>query len=72
LISFFGIAILARIASIIVTSKYLTKVSPSIFLLTNLQTSQEPKALFQSHFLLQLVALLGNQLIEVAAVVSAA
>lgn len=54
------------------TSKYLTKVSPSIFLLTNLQTSQEPKALFQSHFLLQLVALLGNQLIEVAAVVSAA
>jgi hypothetical protein len=72
LISFFGIAILARIATIKVPSKYLTKVSPSIFLLTNLQTSQEPKALFQSHFLLQLVALLGNQLIEVAAVVSAA
>jgi hypothetical protein len=54
------------------TSKNLTKVSPSIFLLTNLQASQEPKALLQSHFLLQLVALLGNQLIEVAAVVSAA
>jgi hypothetical protein len=52
------------------TSNSSTKVNPSTFLFTNLQTTQEPRALFPNHCLLELVALLGNHLIEVTSDVS--